>query len=61
MEKVSHLLPVEPELAEPVKGILVGATCLDQFVNDITSMNLYGNQGNNLETLNLGQVASDGL
>ena len=55
--KLDHLLdeavvvifvPVEAELADPLKVICVGAAHFAQFLNHIPGMNLNGDQSHNL-------------
>ena len=57
----AYLFPVEPELTLPFKGSCISHLLLDELVNNVSGMHLYGDQGHNLVSLHLGEVSSDGL
>lgn len=57
----THLVPVESQLAEPLKGIHVIAACLGQLIDDIPSVNLHCDQSHDLQTKDFRQIATDNL
>lgn len=56
-----NLLPVQPQLADPLEGVGVLADALHHLLDDVPSVDLNGDQRHHLQPLDLGQVPSDGL
>lgn len=54
-----HLLPVEAQLAEPVKSIDIHEATLIKPLQHISGMNFYGDQSHNFKPHDLGQVPPD--
>lgn len=48
-----NLVPVQAELAQPVKGTDITTACFGQFANDITGVDLNGDQCDDLQAQNL--------
>ena len=55
------LLPVEAELAQPLKRIACVAAHSEELVDDVSSVHLNGDQGHNLGPLHLGQLPTNSL
>lgn len=56
-----NLLPVQPQLADPLEGVGVLADALHHLLDDVPGVDLNGDQCHHLQPLDLGQVPSDGL
>lgn len=48
-----NLVPVQAELAQPVKGTDITTACFGQFADDITGVDFNGDQGDDLQAQNL--------
>ena len=57
----TYPVPVDAELAEPVESRVVGHFPLDEFLQDVPGVHLYGHQRYDLQTLVLGQVSTNGF
>lgn len=58
---VFYLLPIQSQLAEPVKGVYVFAASLGQLIDDVPGVDLHCDQSNNLQALDFGKVPADDL
>lgn len=54
-----HLLPVEAQLADPVKRIDIHEATLVKLLQHISGMNFYGHQSHNFKPHDFGQVPPD--
>ena len=52
----SYPVPVDSELAEPIKRRDIVTSCLDQLLQDVSGMNLDGDEADDLHSLYLCQV-----
>ena len=61
IQRLTYLLPVQPQLALPLERRRIGDLLLDQLIDDVTRVHLDGHQGDDLHALHLGEVGADGL
>ena len=61
LQRLTYLLPVQPQLTLPLKRRRIGDLLLDQLIDDVTRVHLDGHQGDDLHALHLGEVGADSL